>query len=96
MPRRPSGQLFGAGTSIGSNVHEGQAAQSGADFITQYAIALKEANETVYWLRLLIASKLLAYNPLPAILAEAGELAKVIGRCIVTAGQNDPKPKRVP
>ena len=95
VPRRLSGQLFDAGTSIGSNVHEGQSAQSRADFITKYTIALKEANETVYWLRLLIATKLLAYNPLPAMLAEASELAKIIGRSIVTARRNDPKPKRV-
>ncbi len=95
VPRRLGGQLFDAGTSIGSNVHEGQAAQSRVDFITKYTIALKEANETVYWLRLVIASKLVAYNPLPAMLAEASELAKIIGRCVVTARQNDPKPKRV-
>jgi four helix bundle protein len=46
-------QLLRAGTSIGANVEEAQAGQSRADFISKYSIALKEARETIYWLRLL-------------------------------------------
>jgi four helix bundle protein len=45
-------QLLRAGTSIGANVEEGRAAQSRADFISKNNIALKEARETRYWLRL--------------------------------------------
>lgn len=45
-------QLWRAGTSIGSNVEEAQAAQSRADFRSKMAIAAKEARETHYWLRL--------------------------------------------
>ena len=48
-----SKQLLRAGTSIGANVSEGVKGQSKADFISKMAIALKEANETDYWLRLL-------------------------------------------
>ena len=48
-----SKQLLRSGTSIGANVAEGVRAQSKADFISKMAIALKEANETDYWLRLL-------------------------------------------
>ena len=48
-----SKQLLRSGTSIGANVHEGRRAQSRADFLAKMSIALKEANETYYWLKLL-------------------------------------------
>ena len=46
-------QLARSGTSIGANIHEAQYAHSKADFIAKFEIALKEANETSYWLKLL-------------------------------------------
>lgn len=46
-------QLGRAGTSVGANVHEAQYAHSKADFIAKLEIALKEANETGFWLKLL-------------------------------------------
>ena len=49
-------QLLRSGTSIGANVEEAQAGQSKLDFISKNAIALKEARETIYWLRLVVAS----------------------------------------
>jgi four helix bundle protein len=45
-------QLIRSGTSIGANLEEAQAGQSRADLISKNAIALKEAHETHYWLRL--------------------------------------------
>ena len=48
-----SKQVLRSGTSIGANVSEGERGQSKADFYTKMSIALKEANETHYWLRLL-------------------------------------------
>ena len=47
-------QLARAGTSVGANIHEAQYAHSRADFIAKMEIALKEANETSYWLKLLV------------------------------------------
>ncbi len=47
-------QIGRSGTSIGANIHEAQYAHSKADFISKMQIALKEANETGYWLRLLL------------------------------------------
>ena len=47
-------QLGRAGTSIGANMHEAQYAQSRKDFISKLEIALKESNETSYWLKLLL------------------------------------------
>ena len=54
-----SNQILRSGTSIRANVNESVFAQSKKDFITKMHIALKEANETKYWLRLLHASELI-------------------------------------
>ena len=50
-------QLARAGTSVGANIHEAQYAHSKADFIAKLEIALKEANETSYWLKLLFETE---------------------------------------
>jgi four helix bundle protein len=54
VPRGLSYRLFKAGTSVGANVEEAQAGQSRPDFISKNSIALKEARECHYWLRLLV------------------------------------------
>ena len=51
-----SKQIYRSGTSIGANIAESKNAQSPADFINKLSIALKEANETEYWLKLLLLS----------------------------------------
>ena len=50
-------QLARTGTSVGANIHEAQYAQSKKDFIAKLEIALKESNETSYWLKLLFETK---------------------------------------
>ncbi len=45
-------QLLKSGTSVGANIHEAQYAQGTKDFISKFEIALKECNETEYWLQL--------------------------------------------
>ena len=57
-----SKQLFRCGTSIGANVRESNNAQSKADFINKLSIALKEADETSYWLELLVESEIIDNN----------------------------------
>ncbi|MBQ7579451.1 MAG: four helix bundle protein [Clostridia bacterium] len=52
-----SDQIARSGTSIGANISEAQYAQSKADFISKLQIALKEANETAYWLKLIKLAK---------------------------------------
>ena len=52
-----SKQLLRSGTSIGANIRESEHAQSKADFIHKLSIALKEANETEYWLELLFKTR---------------------------------------
>ncbi|HXG65540.1 MAG TPA: four helix bundle protein [Blastocatellia bacterium] len=83
--RKFSRQLFNAGTSIGANVEEAQAGQSKADFISKNAIALKEARETCYWLRLLVAAEVLPKTRIADMEREAEELMRIIGAIIVSA-----------
>ncbi|RKY47077.1 MAG: four helix bundle protein [Candidatus Neomarinimicrobiota bacterium] len=54
-----SNQLLRSGTSIGANVYEAQCAASRKDFNNKLTIALKEANETHYWLKLINESQYL-------------------------------------
>ncbi len=84
MKRRKPDNLK-AGTSVGANVEEAQAGQSRPDFISKNSIALKEARETHYWLRLLIAAKILPENKLAALRDEAEELKRILGSIVVSA-----------
>jgi four helix bundle protein len=81
-------QLLRSRTSIGANVEEAQAGQSHADFSSKYAIALKEARETIYWLRLLKDSGLPPDNDYGGLLREADEIARVIAAIIVKSKRN--------
>ena len=71
-------QLFDSGTSIGANVEEGQDGQSKADFVSKYSIALKEARETRYWLRLLVGSEICRENEISGVIKECGELIAIL------------------
>ena len=85
VARTLSWQLLRSGTSIGANLEEAQAGQSKLDFISKNAIALKEARETIYWLRLLAASRIISEKRLLDLQTEAVELARIIGSIIVSA-----------
>jgi four helix bundle protein len=84
-------QLLRSGTSIGSNVEEAQAGQSMADFVSKYAIALKEARETLYWLRLIRASDSSKADQLDSLIQEAEELSRIIGSIIVSTKKGKTK-----
>jgi len=81
-------QLLRSGTSIGANVEEAQAGQSNADFVNKYAIALKEARETIYWLRLLRETRSLKDDSVSALIQESDEISRVIGAIIVKTKKN--------
>lgn len=81
-------QLLRLGTSIGANVEEALAGQSRADFVNKYAIALKEARETVYWIRLLSESDEHVGNKIEKLQHEAEEITKIIGSIIISAKKN--------
>jgi four helix bundle protein len=76
-------QVVRSGTSIGANIEEAQAAESKADFIHKYSIALKEARETKYWLNLLKASALVNLNNLDSLIIESDEICRIIAQIII-------------
>ena len=73
-----SRQILRAGTGIGANVAEAQQAQSRPDFISKLCIALKEAGETDYWLRLLRATDYLSENEYDSLIIDCKELEKLL------------------
>ena len=73
-----SKQLLRSGTSIGANVAEAQRAQSRADFLAKMSIALKEANETFYWLRLLFRTDYLTKQEFESLLNDTEALLRII------------------
>ena len=83
-----SKQLLRSGTSIGANVREAEYAQSKPDFIHKLSIALKEANETDYWIELLFLSGYLERNDFDQIKAKVTEQLKLLTSIINTAKRN--------
>lgn len=73
-----SKQLLRSGTAIGALVREAEQAESKADFIHKMSIALKEANETDYWLDLLYKTNYLTEKEYQALKADAVELLKLL------------------
>lgn len=83
-----------SGTSIGANLEEAAAGESRADFIHKNAIALKEARESRYWLRLLSSTESLsgkAEEALDELLKESDELARILGKIVSTSRKNSKK-----
>ncbi len=73
-----SKQLLRSGTAIGALIKEGEHAQSKADFLNKMNIALKEANETEYWIELLRDSEYLSTSESLSILDDTSELIKIL------------------
>src|SRR5687767_12757460 len=80
-------QLLRAGTSIGANVHEAQSAQSKADFIAKIYIAMKEARECLYWLRLIREAQVIRPKLLESLVDETAQIAKILTSILLTAKQ---------
>ena len=81
-------QILRSGTSIGANIEEGQSEQSKPDFIHKFSVALKEAREIRYWLRLLIASEMVKEHLLSELLNEANEITQIIAQIIINTRKN--------
>ena len=78
-------QLIRCGTSIGANAEEAQEGQTKADFIAKMCISRKEARETVWWLRLAIASRQVTADEVRWELSEANQLLAMIKSAVRTA-----------
>ena len=83
-----SKQILRSGTAIGALVRESEFAQSRPDFINKLSVALKEANETDYWLNLLKDSDYIANNSFDSIDSDCGELIALLTSSIKTVKNN--------
>ena len=77
-------QLLRSGTSVGANVHEAQYAQGTKDFISKFEIALKECNESEYWLELLFETNSISREEFDIFQKSCIELRRMLVSSITT------------
>lgn len=77
-------QLLRCGTSVGANVHEAQYAQGTKDFISKFEIALKECNESEYWLELLYETNGLSKTEFDGFQKKCIELRRMLVSSVTT------------
>lgn len=83
-----SKQVLRSGTDIGALISEAKFAQSKADFINKMHVALKEANETLYWLSLLRDSRYLTESMFETIFSEVNEIISLLVSIVKTSKNN--------
>jgi len=83
-----SKQLLRSGTAIGALISESKFAQSKADFINKMHIALKEANETKYWINLLHDSRYITPKMYDSIAYEIEEIICILASIVKTSKNN--------
>lgn len=86
-----SKQVLRSGTAIGALVREGEHAESRPDFIHKMSVALKEANETVYWLDLLFQAGYTHDDNVKSLQQESKELVKLLVSIVKTAKRPRPR-----
>ena len=84
-----SKQLLRSGTSIGANVREALQGQSKRDFISKMNIALKEANESLYWIELLEASNIPDKSQSQSIWSDCNEIVSLLVSIVKTSKKNE-------
>jgi four helix bundle protein len=93
LPRDVAGyeigrQVLRSGTSVGANTEEADAAESTDDFLHKLKVALKEAQETRFWLRNIRESELLVDKEVDSLLQEIIELIKILNTIITNTTRN--------
>ena len=83
-----SRQLLRSGTSIGANVEEALQAQSKRDYLSKMNIALKEATESLYWIRLLHATEFIEESHKESIYADCNVIIKILVSIVKTTKKN--------
>ena len=84
-----SKQIFRSGTSIGANVSESRNAQSSGDFVSKLNIALKEADETAFWLRLLKRTDYITEEQFESMDNDINEIISILVSIIKTTKTNN-------
>lgn len=93
LPGTPAGavlgkQLLRSATSVGANYRSACRGRSKAEFIAKAGIALEEADESLYWLELLLESGLMTSTQLDNLMQEANELVAILTATLITAKRN--------
>ncbi len=83
-----SKQCLRSGTSVAAVLCEAEYAQSGKDFVSKLSIAIKEANETRFWLRLLKDTDYIDSDPYVSMSEDVNELIKLLTASLKTAKKN--------
>ena len=76
-------QLVKSATAVGANLEEAKAASSKREFVRYVEIALREAREASYWLRIFVALELAAAADLNNLAGEADQIARILGSIVV-------------
>lgn len=84
-------QVLRSGTAVGALLREAEFAQSSSDFINKLSIALKECNETFYWLNILKDTDYINEKEAESIINDCNELIAILVSSIKTAKQRNPK-----
>ncbi|NEP09985.1 MAG: four helix bundle protein [Symploca sp. SIO2C1] len=84
-----SKQFLRSGTSIGANCSEAKYAQSTQDFIHKYSIALKEASETLYWIKIMIKSEVVSKSRFKSMIEENERIIKILTTSIKKLKENN-------
>jgi len=93
--RHVAGQVLRAGTSPAPNYAEARSAGNRADFIHKSGIALKELNETLIWLKMILRGELIKAARLTEIIKENSELARIVSSSIKAAARQTRNSKSV-
>ena len=87
-------QVMRSGTSIAANYRAVCRARSNAEFISKIGIVVEEADETVFWLELLVEPEIISIQKMESLINEANELLAVFAASQITAKTNSPKYKK--
>src|SRR5207248_9267582 len=90
--RNAMNQLISSASSVGANLEEARAGHSKADFHAKLRIALKEARESQYWLRLIAASSGIAPKRIMPLVKESGEIVGVLTAIARKTNPRNPTP----
>jgi four helix bundle protein len=81
-------QFLRSGTSVAANYRAACRARSAADFISKISVVVEEADETLFWLELIVEAGLIKSKTVEPLLLECGELLKIFSASLATAKAN--------
>jgi len=87
-------QVLRSGTSVAANYRAVCRARSGAEFIAKIGVVVEEADETVFWLELLVETEIISLQKMESLINEANELLAIFAASQTTAKTNSPKYKK--